>query len=421
MRGRWNDSIKESVRRKADARRQRELAIARVRENALAWEAKIQKSLTAKTRSITEQWVDQVIENSDLSFRLVLRAVTDRAPRLIEQSMLKGLQQLSKLPFLREPTAWKPRGKGRETLFRSLCEHLFASFPMPPFLWSAFFEDDAESFSLFVAHVASGGSVYDGVKERFLPIPLTRKMCHDLMQTSADVGFLRALRRVQVRTSGGSDRFLQAWMATQAGSRLHSAVDEAFWMTVVEWFAKNPMADPEQVGPLVDYIGFRRRQDEAFSMKGRSILALMRAMTEWHAELAKEKVIHGSSFRPSGFRPLSVEKKYRDRSGNSVQETWNIDELLSSKALAEEGKKLAHCVYSYAHSIERGTTSIWSLSMQSFEAEEKQKMMTIEVRNDVRRIVQFRGRFNREATAREFGVLNEWAGMNRLEIRLGRW
>ena len=40
----------------------------------------------------------------------------------------------------------------------------------------------------------------------------------------------------------------------QAGRRLHSAADEAFWITVIDWFAKNPMLIPNQVGPLVDYI-----------------------------------------------------------------------------------------------------------------------------------------------------------------------
>ncbi len=98
MRGRWNDSVKESVRRKADARRQRELAVARARENALAWEAKIQKGLTAKTRSITEQWVDQVIENSDLSFRLVLRQVRlgafEDAQEMLDRLVLDAEQVL---------------------------------------------------------------------------------------------------------------------------------------------------------------------------------------------------------------------------------------------------------------------------------------------------------------------------------------
>lgn len=425
MRGRWNDSTKESVRLKADARRERERREAEAREVARAREAKVQAGLAAKTKSLTERGVDILIDDASKKghFGLfkVLLAVRERAPRLIESAMVRGLQEVSKLPFLRDPAEWEPRGKGRDTLFRSLCEHLFARFPMPPFLWSAFFEEDAEAFALFVAHVAGGGSVQAGVKQGLLAVPLTRKMCHDLMQTPADVGFFLALRRVEVRTFGGNQRFLAAWMGSQAGRRLHSAEDEAFWVTVIEWFGKNEMVDPNQVGPLVDYILYRRRQDAAFSMKGRSVLAMMRAMHEWHGELAKKKAEHGSTFKPTGFKELEIARGARTKEGNFIQEVWRIEELLSSKALNEEGRKLNHCVYSYAWSIEKGTTSIWSLNLESAETDGKQKMVTIEVRNDLKRIVQFRGKFNRQASAREFSILTQWAGMNNLEVSLGRW
>jgi hypothetical protein len=48
-------------------------------------------------------------------------------------------------------------------------------------------------------------------------------------------------------------------------------------------------------------------------------------------------------------------------------------------------------------------------------------LLTIEVRNEIRRIVQARGRFNRTATREEHAILMRWAGMNGLEPALGRW
>jgi hypothetical protein len=56
----------------------------------------------------------------------------------------------------------------------------------------------------------------------------------------------------------------------------------------------------------------------------------------------------------------------------------------------------------------RGETGVWA-------------MLTIEVRNEIRRVVQARGRFNRTATSEEHAVLMRWAGMNGLEVALGRW
>lgn len=424
MRGRFNDASKEAVRQKAEARRQREAAEAAARQAAQEREAKIRKVLVAPPKSLAERRVERLLDEArqrDPSLFKILSAVKAVAPRLIEDTMVQGLQQLSKLPLLREPDTWKPQGKGRETLFRSLCEHLFAKFPMPPFLWSAFFEDDAEQFALFVAFVAGGGSVYEGVKTGLLQVPLTRKMCHDLMQTPSDIGFFKAIRRVEVRAFGGDPRFLAAWMSSQAGRRLHTPADEAFWVTVIEWFSKNPMVDPNQIGPLVDYIIYRRRQQVDFSMKGRALLALFRGMEEWHGHLAKEKAIHGTSFKPTGWKPFEQTKGYRTKEGNHIQETWRVEELLTSKALGEEGRVLSHCVYSYAWSIEKGQTSIWSMNLESPETEGKEKRMTIELRNDLRRIVQFRGKFNRQATSREFQVLTDWAHLNGLEVSLGRW
>ena len=412
MREQRNTASKEAVRLRVVARRERELKKEERFRETLVREAELRRAITRKPRSLAERELDALIERAqDEPLRALLCVISARAPKLTE--MTRAFQEIAKLPFVRSPETWKPRGKGRETLFRSLCEHVLARFRMPPFLWSAFFEADAGRFGPFVAFVAGGGSVHDGIKKGLLPVPLTRKMCHDFMQTPADVPFFKALRRTEVRASGGDAQFLAAWMGSQAGRRLHTAEEEAFWMTVIDWFAKNPMADRNQVGPLVDYILDRRRMDPDFSMKGRSVLAMMRGAQQWHEQLGREKAIHGAVFTSSGWKPLEATKTHRDTHGNFITELWRVDEITTLRALADEGRKQSHCVYSYAGSIEAGLISIWSLNVN------EEKAITVEVRNDIRRIVQARGRFNRQATAREFTVLTQWAGMNDLEIRLG--
>lgn len=417
MRDSKNAASKEAARLQVAARRQRVEAKEAQREAELRREVALREAFAEKPRKLIEKQVVETIENraESKALRELLAVVSSKAPRLVESAAIAALRQLAELPFVRPPAAWKPKGKGRETLFRGLCSHLLATFPMPPFLWSAFFEADARAFGPFIAHVAKGGSAYTGVKAGLLPVPLTRKMCHDLLQTPADVSFFKALRRTEVRACGGDLRFLGTWMGTQAGRRLHSAVDEAFWATVIEWFAKNPMADPNQVGPLVDFIAYRRQQDAGFSMKGRGILAMLRAMAEWHGELAEAKIVYGVIFGASGFRPFAIERAARDASGNYVAEAWKVEEILSSRRLAEEGRALSHCVYSYASSVEQGHTSIWSLSLDG------QKLVTIEVRNPARRVVQVRGKFNRAASARESAIIAQWAGANGLQLDLGRW
>lgn len=337
------------------------------------------------------------------------------APRLEERTYFEALNILQCMTHVRTISTWKPKGKGRDTLFMDLCSHLLATYPMPNFLWSALFEDDARNLTQFVSHVAVGGSVADAIKKGLLPVPLTRKMCHDLMQTTSEFTFLSAVRRIQVKTLGGSERLFRVWAQHRVAKRLQDPIGEAFWMKVIEWFSKWSMVDMNQVGPMVDYIIHKFNADPSFSMKGRTALSVLRDATVWHSELAKVKPKNVATFRPSGFKPYETTKRVKDNWGSIVEQQWTFTELLSSKDLADEGRALNHCVYSYSHYVEKGYTSIWSLSVDGIKA------ITLEVNNQNRKIVQARGKFNRAMTSHEMVVVQEWANQNSLQISLGRW
>jgi hypothetical protein len=317
---------------------------------------------------------------------------------------------------------WAPSGKGRQRLFRSLGEHALAKYPVPALLWEGFFDADADKFAPLIAHVAAGGSLFEFVTKTGFPVSLTRRMCHELLSMPSGGSLLAAIRRIQVRFAGGSDRLYQAWMATRDARALGEREDEAFWATVIAWFARANAIDPSQVAPLVDYIGHRRRQDGAFSMSGRTPLALTRGLNEWHRELAVDKVVHGVVFEPSGYAPLELDRSVRDRDGAFQRRIWRVEEVRTSKDLAAEGRRMNHCVYSYMWCVQKGQTSIWSMTLEDGTGETgRWAMLTLEVRKDLRRVVQARGRFNRLATSEEHGILVAWAGRNGLEVSLGRW
>ena len=129
---------------------------------------------------------------------------------------------------------------------------------------------------------------------------------------------------------------------------------------------------------------------------------------------AQAKAVHGQTYKPSGFKGLFLEKGDPDQ---GKPETWYVDEILTSKGLVEEGKALSHCVYSYGWSIEKGNVSIWSLSLLGPDTGyTKTKQMTIEVSNLTHKVVQFRGKFNRNSTPKEFQALVAFATLNGLEI-----
>jgi hypothetical protein len=406
---------------------------AKEREQAAQWEQSVQKDFGKKVAGLEESIRDWSRDyHSPLwrkippgasqnampgEFSLLLHTVKKEAPRLLTPEYVAGLWWVSKLTWMRPLALWEPEGKGRDSLFISLCKHLLAKYPVPQFVWSAFFAD-AETAAILtpvVAEVANGGSLFKLVQSGMFPVPLTRKTCHEVLQPHGGMSFVQAVRFVQTKTVDGSRRLFEAWMTTDPGKQIHSAADEAFWLTVLAFLAHNPMLEPGRIGPLVDFIRFRRGEEPEFSMKGRSVLALLRGMEEWHGQLRKKQLVGDATYKPSGFKGLEEKVKYRDESGAHRTSTWRVEELLSSKDLYGEGNTMHHCVWSYGKSIEVGLVSIWSMTLDD------QKVLTVEVRNASQQVVQARGKLNRQANKSEFQTLTTWANKNRLLLKLGPW
>jgi hypothetical protein len=344
----------------------------------------------------------------------LLGRVAECAPRLLDDdAYLRACRGLAIRVWVRSPATWEPRGKGRDTLFRSLAEHLFARYRTPHFLWSAFFELDATQLVPFVLHVAGGGSAHEAVKSGKLQVPLTRRMCHELLASRGGSTLLATIRRVQFRAHGGDDALANTWMTTEPGRRMHDRNVEAFWETVIQWLssARPRHAD---VGPIADYIAHRRAAEPQFSMKGRRADALLRSMREWHADLAKVEAAAGRFFRPSGFAPADFDRSRRSSRGEAIREIWHVREILTATALADEGRAMRHCVYSYASAIERGDTSIWTLTLEDNTGH--WRILTIEVRHAARRVVQARRKLNLAPEARDLAVLAAWAERNGLAM-----
>jgi hypothetical protein len=349
-----------------------------------------------------------------------VQQVFARAPRLADGPYAGAVERLAKVPHVRPLVGWTPRGKGREALFRSLADHLLARYPVPPMLWSVFFDPPTRHFErlvVAVTNVAAGGSLYDTARDPAFPIPLTRRMCHDVLTLRLDTTLLHALRRAQVSAAGGDARLFTMWMRTAEAQTLGGRDEEVFGMTLLTWLARNALPDPAQLGPLMDYIVRRRHLDPSFSMSGRSAAAMRRGMVEWHRELAQAKVVHGAVFEPSGFAPATFDLSGRGREGTIRRQIWRVEEIRTTKELAAEGRRMGHCVHSYAWSIEKRQTSIWAMTLEDgLGATGRWAMLTIEVRNETKHVVQARGRFNRAATSAEYNILLRWAGANGLAV-----
>jgi hypothetical protein len=309
---------------------------------------------------------------------------------------------------------WAPRSHNADRQFSSLARHLWAVYDVPLFMDRAWLQGDAIQQAWF-QHIGEGKNIRsaDG-----LPIPLTKKMAHHFMGAPASYSIEAALRFGQVMALGGDHRLANALQETRLVREFRN---DDFWLSVIRFFVRNPMLDLVHVQPIVDYLWNQRYEPRVvfiergvaqelgpeqpnLSMHGRTVATLLRAVNEWHRRLGRK--ITGGPFQ---WRKSSVSdfKFIEGTEESHNMKVWRIRELLSSQELVTEGRRMRHCVASYANSCYRGLCSIWSMEVETEEG--VAPLLTIEVNHQQNEICQVRGKHNRLSTEKERDVLRHWA------------
>jgi hypothetical protein len=323
--------------------------------------------------------------------------------------------------WLRAPEEWRPETEDVRAQVGSLARHLFARYSLPGFLdagWLSGFDDQAEAERGWFVHLGQGGKL-EAIE---FPVPMTHRAAHHFLQAPEEFGVVAAMRYGQIRSLGGSEALARA-VAETFLAEIQS--DEPFWISVLHFLVNHPRFPLSQVGPVLDYVRFRKfggDGDPSFTMKGRTAEALLRSMQEWHDALAR---LTGDKKRrtwsPAGFEPL--DKVQKDPFSTSTCH-WRIVELTDTLSLAEEGRALRHCVRSYADACYKGTTSIWSLRLTFSDNPTPRRLLTIQVNNQRRSLVQVRGNCNQPLAAMRDNrrmmlardILREWARKQHLGI-----
>jgi hypothetical protein len=287
-------------------------------------------------------------------------------------------------------------------------------------VWFAGCDAQAQRNQSWYLHLGRG----QNLRTAKLPLDYTKRMAHHFLQAPDDFTVFAALRWGQIIGLGGNERLVRALVGTRLGE--HFEHDE-FWTTVLRFFVAHPLLDLAEVGPIIDYIHTERfvghevfvapgriehrgPPQPNFSMKGRTPQSLLRQVAAWHRSLSHTQQT-SAEWRPSGFERYRVVEG-TERNGNL--KIWTITELLSAKALLAEGRAMKHCVASYARSCANRSTSIWTLEVESFQG--PSKLLTIEVTNASRNIVQARGKCNVLATEKLLGIVRRWAAQAGLTV-----
>lgn len=324
---------------------------------------------------------------------------------------LAGLGQLVKhhKDWLRPIEDWRPEHRKPRNQFRTLARHLLAQYDIPQFFDCAFFQNDeseAQKLQGWFKHVANG----QNIRTAGVPMRITKRMAHIVMQYKGyHHTIYQSLRRAQYEAFGGNRH--NAWELVHGplGDNLNN---DDFWETVVHFLANQSFLDRGYLNPIVDYIRNQKFTPQTipqpdgtevdgppphpnFCMKGRSINKLIRQVDVWHQELTGMEDVAFEKWDPSGIKEFEHTEKHPELN-RTVQ--WTIHELVTSQQLYAEGRIMRHCAGSYAKRCRTGEKSIWSLRALDLDADEENQVqehvLTIEVDNPKKTVVQNAGKFN---------------------------
>ncbi len=408
------------------------------------------KALTAAARSKHEPALNRSAL-SDVLKRLSQRrakfiglALAQRASSSSNYETLLALARVVQYRswWVRPLDQWRPKSKSSRRQFESLLQHLFAKYePMPAFFQQVWTSSATAMtrYRRWYLRVGRG----ENLRKCDLPIPYTRRMAHWFMRAPDNFSVPQALRFGQVIGLGGDQRLARTIAMTRLADNF--SCDE-FWVTVIRWFVNQPLLDPVQVGPIIDYIyfqrfvpehvmvGLNRQIDDAdraaagarqpnFTMRDRTAESLVRHVNRWHQGLANSNRQQVCTWIPSGITAFSLLEGGQSSEDHTASvnlegnvKHWTIRELLSSASLVAEGRKLNHCVASYASSCRNRSTSIWTMEVESFSG--LKKLLTIEVSLRARAVVQIRGKNNRFPNEKELGLIRRWAAEAGLKLRV---
>lgn len=305
--------------------------------------------------------------------------------------------------WLCDPSEWRPESHNARKQFASLARHLLSKYDVPSFMDVAWFlsaDQNAHQQQKWFVEVGTGSNI----RKMDIPLTLTKKMAHLFLHAPDEYTIYEAFRWGQILGLGGEEALVRAVNGTRLGD---SFEHEDFWHTVIHFFVNNPMLDPDEVGPLVDFIQNQKYEPREevvdgetielppeqpnFAIKARSMNKLLHQMEMWHRGLTRKERLPSRVWAPSEITPLQWAQT--DKYGNELAQ-WTITEILNTRELQAEGRHMHHCVGSYAKNCKNGNISVWSMQVTPTDAGETHRVMTIAVQNRSNKITQARGKCN---------------------------
>ena len=323
--------------------------------------------------------------------------------------------------WIRAPEDWHaPDDASVQVVMRSLLEHVFVRYAVPHFLYHAWMVrgDLRWRERDWFVQLAQGASWRD---LQGLPRTISRRALHECAKAPSDVSIAQGLRWGQVLACGGSVLLANAVVSSRMA---HDMTHDAWWSRLIEKFSSAGETSARHFGLVADLFVemFHREQHEkvdrllVLPMKELRIYAwkywrdaaaaLALHLPEWQ----QRSVTHPScrqqlsSVMRQCWHPMiphSLQRSYMVKLG-----ALSLRELTSAAELIAEGREMRHCVATRAAVCLHKSSSVFSLTIHRADEEER---LTLEVCRKTRKVIEIRGRYNRQPSAQAWSALEQWA------------
>ncbi|WP_353777225.1 PcfJ domain-containing protein [Winogradskyella sp. 3972H.M.0a.05] len=311
--------------------------------------------------------------------------------------------------FENEISSWKRRSHNTDKQMLSIIKHCFVKYEVPYFMYKAWLVNHRAHISWFI-DLTQGRSVRNLTN---MPIKMTKKGAHHFLNAPKHYSVEMALRRAQ-SLSYNADDVIADRIASSHLSR-NNFQHEGFWDSVICFFSKQAMLDFSKMNEIIDYLSYRISENLDYSIKGRTIISLTRQSDEWHREQANIRTTFISVLTWDPYLPYSY---FRIEESKGIKKTFTLFELCSSGELINEGRKMNHCVASYARSCHSGRSRIFTLRSKEVPGSEE-IMATIEVHLASKTIVQAKAKYNKPISKKAIFIIKKWALQH--DLNISKW
>jgi hypothetical protein len=326
--------------------------------------------------------------------------------------------------WVRQPEEWTTRTHNVERQFLGLLNHLLAKYKVPAFMHKSFYKalQTSRKHQEWFIHLGSGQNIRTA---HGLPMPLTKMMAHYYVQAPEELTVTEAFRFARIRSLGGSKGLVDAWLGSCMANNYENP---EFWDSVVRFFVENPMLDPNQIAPIIDYLHHQKFVDvfeitqngdrlncgptqPNLTMKGRNPETLMTQVEQWHVQTAR--IDKKGAF--TQWKSCGIDGARFEEGNNQNKRAYVIVELLNSSELKKEGQEMHHCVGSYVGSCSSGRCAVYSV--RQVEGDSLGRKATISVNLTPSRMLQeARGKYNEVLSQNISRIIRSWANTRNIQV-----